>query len=70
MFKLQVMMCGVSDSEVTWLDDEQLQAWRSVMGLLMTLPPALEAQLKREAGVNVFEYHVLASLSDAPEGTR
>jgi DNA-binding MarR family transcriptional regulator len=61
---------AADSDEVPWLDDGQLQDWRSLMGMLMTLPAALEAQLKRDAGVNVFEYHVLASLSDAPDGTR
>jgi DNA-binding MarR family transcriptional regulator len=37
--------------------------------MLMTLPPALDAQLKRDAGVNAFEYNVLAALSEAPHRT-
>ncbi|MBC9926011.1 MarR family transcriptional regulator [Leucobacter sp. cx-169] len=36
----------------------------------MLMPSAVEAQLKREAGMNLFEYHVLAMLSDAPERAR
>lgn len=60
----------MSEDEVPWLDDEQLREWRSLVGMVMTLPPALEAQLKRDSGVNMFEYQVLASLSDAPAGTR
>src|SRR5690349_7364715 len=35
----------------------------------MTLPGALDAQLKRDAGVNSFEYHLLARLSMAPART-
>jgi DNA-binding MarR family transcriptional regulator len=49
-----------------WLDDEQLRAWRSLVALVMTLPAALDAQLKRDTGLNMFEYHVLAALSEAP----
>jgi DNA-binding MarR family transcriptional regulator len=60
----------VADTDVPWLDEEQLRDWKSLVGLLMTLPAALEAQLKRDFGVNMFEYQVLASLSDAPAGTR
>lgn len=56
-------------SSVPWLSDEQLRDWRALVGLIMTLPPALDAQLKRDAGVNVFEYHVLAGLSEAPQRT-
>ena len=52
--------------DVPWLSAEQLRDWTSLMAMLMTLPPALDAQLKRDAGVNSFEYHVLAALSDAP----
>ena len=52
--------------ENLWLSPEQLRDWKAVVGLLMTLPPALDAQLKRDTGLNNFEYHILASLSDAP----
>lgn len=51
-----------------WLTAEQLADWRSVMALLMTLPGALDAQLKREAGMNTFEYHILVGLADRPDG--
>jgi len=49
--------------DTPWLDDAQLQEWRSVMGLLMLLPSALDTQLKRDSGINNFEYHVLVGLS-------
>lgn len=55
-------------SEPRWLTDEQLRDWQSLMALLMTMPPALDAQLKRDSGLNSFEYHVLAGLSDQPSG--
>ena len=54
---------------VAWLDDDQLRDWRSLMSLVAALPTALDAQLKRDAGVNAFEYHVLAALSEAPDRT-
>nr|WP_251364127.1 MULTISPECIES: MarR family transcriptional regulator [unclassified Leucobacter] len=41
-----------------------------LVSLSMLMPSAVEAQLKREAGMNLFEYHVLAMLSDAPERAR
>jgi DNA-binding MarR family transcriptional regulator len=53
---------------VDWLTEDQLHEWKSLVGLLMSLPPALDTQLKRDAGVNTFEYHVLAALSAAPGG--
>lgn len=52
-----------------WLDDAQLHDWKSLMSLVTALPSALDAQLKRDAGINAFEYHVLASLSEAPDRT-
>ena len=52
-----------------WLYDDQQRDWRALVALMMTLPAALDARLKRDAGVNVFEYQVLAGLSEAPERT-
>lgn len=54
--------------ETPWLDDDQLREWASLVGLLMTLPGAIDAQLKRDACLNSFEYHVLVSLGAAPNG--
>lgn len=54
---------------VAGLDDEQLHDWRSLMSLVAALPSALDAQLKRDAGINAFEYHVLAALSETPDRT-
>ncbi|KQW49307.1 hypothetical protein ASC77_11535 [Nocardioides sp. Root1257] len=51
-----------------WLDAEQQRQWRSLVAMLMTLPAALDAQLKRDTGLNMFEYHVLAALSEEPTG--
>ncbi len=52
-----------------WLDDDQQQAWRHVVGLFMTLPAAIENDLQRNAGLSLYEYLVLAALSETPEGT-
>lgn len=53
-------------SDAPWLGEEELREWKSLVGLVMTLPGALDAQLKRDSGLNSFEYHVLAALSEAP----
>jgi hypothetical protein len=37
--------------------------------MTMRLLPALDAQLRRDAGVSHFEYEGLAALSEAPERT-
>jgi DNA-binding MarR family transcriptional regulator len=52
------------DDAVPWLTAEELDDWKALVALIMTLPPALDAQLKRDAGLNLFEYHVLARLSE------
>jgi len=48
------------------LSGAQLEAWTALVALLATLPTALDNQLKRDAGMNMYEYHVLAALSAAP----
>lgn len=56
--------------DVEWLSSDQLREWVSLMALLMTLPASLDAQLKQDAGINLFEYHVLVALAESPEHMR
>ena len=53
-------------SPTPWLDRNERTAWMSLVGMLMTLPSAIDAQLKRDSGLNFFEYSVLAQLSGSP----
>src|SRR5690242_15628787 len=53
--------------ETRWLDDRERAAWLSLVGVVTRLPAALDAQLRRDAGLSHFEYVVLAMLSDAPD---
>jgi len=55
--------------EPRWLDAEESQAWRALARTLFRLPAALDAQLRRDAGISHFEYEVLALLSEAPGRT-
>src|SRR5215475_10839244 len=55
--------------ETRWLDAEESQAWRALAHALVRLPAALDAQLRRDAGISHFEYQVLALLSEAPDRT-
>jgi DNA-binding MarR family transcriptional regulator len=55
--------------EPRWLSDEEKDTWFALVSLLIRLPGALDAQLRREAGISHFEYQVLAGLSEAPERT-
>lgn len=52
--------------DVPWLDRSQLAAWVRVAALLEVLPGTLDSQLRRDADVTLFEYFVLAMLSESP----
>ena len=56
--------------EPSWLNDEERQAWLTLGSLVVNLGPALDAQLRRDAGISLFEYNVLAMLSEARDRTR
>jgi DNA-binding MarR family transcriptional regulator len=49
--------------DAPWLDSEERAAWMTLINMLMTLPAAIDAQLKRDSGLNFFEYSILAHLS-------
>ena len=49
--------------EVPWLDGDEQEVWLSLVAVLIRLPAALDAQLRRDAGVSHFEYQILAALS-------
>jgi DNA-binding MarR family transcriptional regulator len=50
-------------SGVPWLSGEELASWMALTAMLMTLPPAIDAQLKRDSGLNFFEYSILVALA-------
>jgi DNA-binding MarR family transcriptional regulator len=52
-----------------WLSDDEQQAWIAVAHLVLQLPGALDTQLQRDSGINLFEYLVLSRLSMAPDRT-
>jgi DNA-binding MarR family transcriptional regulator len=52
-----------------WLDDDEQQSWRALVGLFVRLPAQLDQQLRRDAGISHFDYQVLAILSEAPTRT-
>jgi DNA-binding MarR family transcriptional regulator len=51
------------------LNRQELAAWVRLASVLELLPGALDAQLRRDAGLMHFEYFVLAMLSEAPQRT-
>ena len=52
-----------------WLDADERAAWLRLIAVAELLPAALDAQLRRDAGLTHFEYFVLAMLSEAPGRT-
>jgi DNA-binding MarR family transcriptional regulator len=55
--------------EPRWLSAEERRAWMALAGVLLRLPAALDEQLQRDAGLNHFEYQVMAALSETPDRT-
>jgi DNA-binding MarR family transcriptional regulator len=49
-----------------WLNDEERAAWLGVMAIILKLPAALDSQLTRSAKLTLFEYLLLARLSEQP----
>ncbi|CUU55925.1 DNA-binding transcriptional regulator, MarR family [Parafrankia irregularis] len=59
----------VTPAEPRWLRDSERTAWRGLINVMTRLPAALDAQLRRDAGLSHFEYSVLVGLSEAPNRT-
>jgi len=55
--------------EPRWLDDEEMSAWLALNGVILLLPGTLDSQMQRDNGITMFEYLVLAMLSEAPGRT-
>jgi len=53
--------------ETRWLSQEEREAWLAVVALMIKLPPALDSQLRTDAGLSFFEYMVLAMVSEQPD---
>ena len=53
--------------EPRWLDGIERDAWLSLIGVIIRLPAALDAQLQRDAGLSHFEYMVMVNLSNADD---
>ena len=58
-----------NSEDVPWLDAQEQAAWLSLVGVTIRLPAALDAQLRRDAGISHFEYQILAGLSMAEART-
>lgn len=58
-----------STNSTEWLNDGEQRAWRQLIAMLIALPAALESNLQRATGITMFEYMVLANLSEAEDHT-
>jgi DNA-binding MarR family transcriptional regulator len=56
----------MDDERVPWLSREELRSWLALAAVVEALPPVLSVQLKRDAGINSFDYMVMAGLSESP----
>lgn len=55
--------------DVRWLSPRERDAWLATSALTVSLPNALDAQLQADAGLSLFEYMVLAVLSEQDDWT-
>lgn len=53
-------------SETRWLSEEEAFTWRAVWSLMTRLPIKLEAQLREDHGLSLYEYYALSQISEAP----
>jgi len=47
-----------------WLDEDELQAWLKLAGVMLKLAPSLDSQLQRDSDLTHFDYLCLAMLSE------
>jgi DNA-binding MarR family transcriptional regulator/GNAT superfamily N-acetyltransferase len=55
---------SVMTDDTPWLSREQLRAWMGFIAVMELLPAALDHQLQRDAEVTLFDYMVMAMLSE------
>lgn len=65
---LGAMGTATPETEVRWLDDDEMLAWRTLLRASSHLTTVLDAELVAEAGLGLGEYEVLVFLSEAPDG--
>ncbi|WP_427887430.1 MarR family winged helix-turn-helix transcriptional regulator [Kribbella sp. GL6] len=56
-------------SGTRWLQDDELETWKTLQLTMALLTSALGEQLQRDSNLSFLEYYVLAGLSDQPEHT-
>ena len=56
-------------TEPQWPSAKERATWVQLSAVLELLPATLDAQLRRDADLTLFQYYVLAMLSEAPHQT-
>lgn len=56
----------MSETEVPWLTDREMQVWRRWLRVQSELPAALGRDLHRESGLSLQDFETLVRLSEAP----
>jgi len=54
---------------VRWLTAAEVDSWLSLVRLMTWLPWSIDQQLRRDSGLAMVEYQVMARLSQSPERT-
>ena len=57
------------ENEPKWLTPQELHGWKALMAVLLSLQTPLDAQLRRDSEMTLYEYLVLAALSDQQSRT-
>lgn len=60
-------VCYHEAMQVRWLTTPQVQTWLKFRAVTELLPGVLDGQLRRDSGLSLMEYQVLAMLSEAPD---
>lgn len=64
------MQVTAAVGEPPWLSESEQAAWLGAAAMVFTVPGVLDGQLQRDAGIGLFEYMVMSSLSMSPERTQ
>ncbi|WP_417219846.1 MarR family winged helix-turn-helix transcriptional regulator [Arthrobacter sp.] len=54
-------------TEPRWLSAQERECWLALMAVSMQLPSLLDSELHRQARITLFDYHVLAMLSETED---
>jgi DNA-binding MarR family transcriptional regulator len=60
---------AAGEPTVQWLTTAEVDSWLSLVRLMTWLPWSIDQQLRRDSGLAMVEYQVMARLSQSPERT-